>query len=75
MSHLLEFHFVLAEAMRSYTVMRIEEKYVVRKVVMWTGTDLMRLVESGANQQQAEVESGASWLEAEVASEADCWKE
>ena len=38
------------------------------KVEMWTEADLMKLVESGANHQQAEMESGANHQQAEVES-------
>lgn len=68
------FHLVLAEGM-SNTVM-IEEKGLVQKMRLWTGTHLLQLVESGANkQQQVELESGANRKQAEVGSGADHWKE
>lgn len=51
---------------------RIEEKCVGLKVGMWTGINLMNLVKSVANHQQAEGESEASWCLAEVGSGVDC---
>lgn len=54
----MAFHFVLVERMKSVTMI---EKSVAQKVGMWTGINLLHLVESEANHQQAEVESEASW--------------
>lgn len=58
----MAFHFVLVERMKSVTMI---EKSVAQKVGMWTGINLLHLVEPVANHQQAEVEaeveSEASW--------------
>ena len=43
---------------------RVEERYAEQKVVMWTGINLLHLVESVSNLQQAEAGSEASWLQA-----------
>ena len=63
-------YFVLLEE-----IGRIEETCVGQKLGMWTGINLMNLVKSVANHQQAEGGSEASWCLAEVGSGADCQME
>jgi len=51
---------------------RIEEKCAEQKVEMWTGINLLNLMKSVANHQQAEGKFEASWCLAEVGSGVDC---